>query len=69
MGLKSFVGGGNKSFCFLRVLEGKIVEVFFKGDVEYIIRDILGGIRFICTYVGVVKLKELSRRIIFIRVI
>ncbi|XP_047652370.1 GMP reductase 2 isoform X2 [Phacochoerus africanus] len=48
--------------------EGKTVEVPFKGAVEHTIRDILGGIRSTCTYVGAAKLKELSRRTTFIRV-
>uniref|UniRef100_A0A9L0K9M0 GMP reductase n=1 Tax=Equus asinus TaxID=9793 RepID=A0A9L0K9M0_EQUAS len=51
-----------------RASEGKTVEVPFKGDVKYTIRDILGGIRSTCTYVGAAKLKELSRRTTFIRV-
>ncbi|XP_007947416.2 GMP reductase 2 [Orycteropus afer afer] len=51
-----------------RASEGKTVEVPFKGDVEHTIRDILGGIRSTCTYVGAAKLKELSRRTTFIRV-
>ncbi|KAG9345797.1 hypothetical protein JZ751_008942 [Albula glossodonta] len=32
------------------------------------IRDVLGGVRSTCTYVGAAKLKELSRRTTFIRV-
>ncbi|KAL7977761.1 hypothetical protein Chor_009710 [Crotalus horridus] len=51
-----------------RASEGKVVEVPFKGDVEHTLRDILGGIRSTCTYVGAAKLKELSRRTTFIRV-
>ncbi|XP_036044519.1 GMP reductase 1 [Onychomys torridus] len=51
-----------------RASEGKTVEVPFKGDVENTIRDILGGLRSTCTYVGAAKLKELSRRATFIRV-
>ncbi|XP_078061937.1 GMP reductase 2-like, partial [Mustelus asterias] len=51
-----------------RASEGKTVEVEFKGDVEGTIRDILGGVRSTCTYVGAAKLKELSRRTTFIRV-
>lgn len=42
--------------------------MLFKGDVEHTLRDILGGIRSTCTYVGAAKLKELSRRTTFIRV-
>ncbi|GCC48929.1 hypothetical protein chiPu_0033102, partial [Chiloscyllium punctatum] len=48
--------------------EGKTVEVEFRGDVEETIRDILGGVRSTCTYVGAAKLKELSQRTTFIRV-
>uniref|UniRef100_A0A8C5WEX4 GMP reductase n=1 Tax=Leptobrachium leishanense TaxID=445787 RepID=A0A8C5WEX4_9ANUR len=51
-----------------RASEGKTVEVPYRGDVEETIRDILGGIRSTCTYVGAAKLKELSRRTTFIRV-
>ncbi|XP_075067254.1 GMP reductase 2 [Mixophyes fleayi] len=51
-----------------RASEGKTVEVPFRGDVEETIKDILGGIRSTCTYVGASKLKELSRRTTFIRV-
>lgn len=51
-----------------RASEGKTVEVPYRGDVEDTIKDILGGIRSTCTYVGAAKLKELSRRTTFIRV-
>ncbi|XP_077444416.1 GMP reductase 2 [Stigmatopora argus] len=51
-----------------RASEGKTVEVPFKGPVEVTMRDILGGVRSTCTYVGAAKLKELSRRTTFIRV-
>ncbi|XP_034980642.1 GMP reductase 1 isoform X1 [Zootoca vivipara] len=51
-----------------RASEGKTVEVPYRGDVEDTIRDILGGLRSTCTYVGAAKLKELSRRTTFIRV-
>nr|XP_057922735.1 GMP reductase 2 [Doryrhamphus excisus]XP_057922736.1 GMP reductase 2 [Doryrhamphus excisus] len=51
-----------------RASEGKTVEVLYKGPVEVTMRDILGGVRSTCTYVGAAKLKELSRRTTFIRV-
>lgn len=51
-----------------RASEGRTVEVPYKGDVENTIRDVLGGLRSTCTYVGAAKLKELSRRTTFIRV-
>ncbi|XP_072617361.1 GMP reductase 2 isoform X4 [Vulpes vulpes] len=64
MAMKKYAGG----VAEYRASEGKTVEVPFKGDVEHTIRDILGGIRSTCTYVGAAKLKELSRRTTFIRV-
>lgn len=64
MAMKKYAGG----VAEYRASEGKMVEVPFKGDVEHTIRDILGGIRSTCTYVGAAKLKELSRRTTFIRV-
>lgn len=51
-----------------RASEGKTVEVPFKGPVDVTLRDVLGGVRSTCTYVGAAKLKELSRRTTFIRV-
>ncbi|MEQ2157514.1 hypothetical protein GOODEAATRI_002573 [Goodea atripinnis] len=56
------------SSCACRASEGKTVEVSFKGPVDETIRDVLGGVRSTCTYVGAGKLKELSRRTTFIRV-
>ncbi len=51
-----------------RASEGKTVKVPFKGAVEFTVKDILGGIRSTCTYVGAPCLKELSKRTTFIRV-
>ena len=53
---------------FSSASEGKMVEVEYQGDVNGTVLDILGGVRSICTYVGVHKLKEISRRTTFIRV-
>lgn len=51
-----------------RASEGKTVEVPYRGDVDSTIRDILGGLRSACTYVGAQRLKELTKRTTFIRV-
>lgn len=51
-----------------RASEGKTVRVPYRGDVAATLQDILGGIRSACTYVGAVKLKELSKRTTFVRV-
>lgn len=51
-----------------RAAEGKTVELPFRGAVENTTRDILGGLRSACTYVGASRLKELTKRTTFIRV-
>ena len=51
-----------------RASEGKIVKIPFRGNVDVTVRDILGGLRSSCTYVGAQKLKELTKRTTFIRV-
>ncbi len=52
-----------------RTSEGKTVEVPYKGPVEGTVRDILGGVRSACTYVGASALRELTKRTTFIRVL
>ncbi|EQC35420.1 GMP reductase [Saprolegnia diclina VS20] len=51
-----------------RSSEGKAVTVPYRGPVDGTIKDILGGVRSTCTYVGASQLKELSKRTTFIRV-
>tara|TARA_Y100001938_G_C8066648_1_gene420586 strand:+ start:629 stop:1654 length:1026 start_codon:yes stop_codon:yes gene_type:complete len=51
-----------------RGVEGKTVEVPYKGAVKNTIIDILSGIRSACTYVGAKRLKSLSKCTTFIRV-
>ncbi len=51
-----------------RASEGKTVKVPYRGSVADTVKDILGGVRSTCTYVGAAKLKELSKRTTFIRV-
>jgi len=52
-----------------RSSEGKVVEVPYRGPLEGTVRDILGGLRSTCTYVGAGALRELSKRTTFIRVL
>jgi GMP reductase len=52
-----------------RASEGKTVEVPYKGAIEETVKDILGGVRSACTYVGAKALKELTKRTTFIRVL
>ena len=52
-----------------RSSEGKTVKVPYKGAVAITVKDILGGVRSTCTYVGASQLRELSKRTTFIRVL
>ena len=51
-----------------RSSEGRTVEIPYKGPVENTVRDILGGLRSTCTYVGASELKHLSKCTTFVRV-
>jgi len=50
-----------------RSSEGRTVEVSYKGPVSETVKDILGGLRSTCTYVGAQSLKQLSKCTTFIR--
>lgn len=50
-----------------RSSEGKTVRIPYRGDVNQSIRDLLGGIRSTCTYVGAPTLKHLPRSTTFVR--
>merc|ERR1719420_2915738 len=50
-----------------RSSEGKTVKVPYRGPIDETIRDILGGMRSACTYVGASELRELPKRTTFIR--
>jgi GMP reductase len=52
-----------------RATEGKTVEVPYRGPIAETVREILGGVRSACTYVGAMALKELTKRTTFIRVL
>ena len=51
-----------------RSSEGRTVKVPYKGDINSIVLDLLGGLRSTCTYVGAPTLKQLSKCTTFIRV-
>lgn len=52
-----------------RATEGKMVEIPYRGPIAQTVREILGGVRSACTYVGALALKELTKRTTFIRVL
>ncbi|PLR47842.1 GMP reductase [Chimaeribacter arupi] len=62
--MKRHVGG----VAEYRAAEGKTVKLPLRGPVDHTVRDILGGLRSACTYVGAERLKELTKRTTFIRV-
>lgn len=49
-----------------RASEGKRVMIPYRGPVEGTIKEILGGVRSSCTYVGARRLKEFSKRTTFV---
>lgn len=51
-----------------RAPEGKMVSVPYKGKVGTVVQEILGGLRSACTYVGALKLKDLSKCTTFVKV-
>ena len=50
-----------------RSSEGRTVEIPYKGPVENTVKNILGGLRSTCTYVGAPTLKQLSKCTTFVR--
>ena len=51
-----------------RATEGRYTLVPFKGDIHPFLQDLLGSLRSTATYIGARRLKEFSRRAVFIRV-
>ena len=56
--------GGLKDY---RSSEGRTVLVDYKGDLQPVVQEILGGVRSACTYAGAEKLKQLSKCATFVR--
>ena len=53
--------------CY-RASEGKVVEVAYKGSVENVIMEILGGVRSTMSYIGARRLKDIPKCTTFYRV-
>jgi len=47
--------------------EGRCVEVQYKGPVQDVLREVTGGLRSACAYVGADRLKDLSKCCTFVR--
>ena len=51
-----------------RAAEGKEVTIPWKGHADSVAKEILGGLRSACSYVGAQKLKDLSKCTTFVKV-
>lgn len=51
-----------------RTSEGKCVSIPYKGTTESVLKDILGGLRSSCTYIGANKIKDFGKKTTFIQV-
>ncbi len=58
-------GAGKKNY---RASEGKVSKIPYKGNVEDVIQEILGGIRSCGAYIGARNLKDYSKCAKFIKV-
>ena len=56
--------GGVKDYS---AAEGKCVEVPYRGPVADVLREVTGGLRSACAYVGADRLKDLSKCCTFVR--
>lgn len=56
--------GGMKDYA---AAEGRCVEVSYKGPVKAVLREVTGGLRSACAYVGAERLKDLPKCCTFIR--
>lgn len=50
-----------------RTSEGRVVSIPYKGSVNNVVTDVLGGLRSGCTYVGANQLKNLSKCTTFVQ--
>jgi GMP reductase len=57
--------GGQQPY---RAAEGKSVTVPYKGPVDNVVQEILGGLRSACAYVGARRLKDFDKCCSFVRV-
>jgi GMP reductase len=58
-------GGADKDY---RASEGKCIEVPYKGPVDNVIKEILGGLRSCGTYIGAMEIKHFPKCTTFVRV-
>jgi GMP reductase len=57
-------GEGKKEY---RASEGEILTIPYKGPVEGVIQEALGGVRSCCTYIGANSIKDMSKCAVFVK--
>jgi GMP reductase len=57
--------GGKANY---RASEGRSIVIPYKGNVSSTVEEYLGGLRSTMSYIGAERLKEIGRRITFVRV-
>lgn len=62
--MEKYAGG----VAHYRAAEGREILVEYRGPVADTVKEILGGVRSACTYVGARQLRELTKRTTFVRV-
>ena len=68
MSSKSAMSKYNGGVADYRAAEGKEVTIPWKGHADSVAKEILGGLRSACSYVGAQKLKDLSKCTTFVKV-
>jgi len=68
MSSKEAMNKHNGGVANYRTSEGRCVTIPYKGTTHEIIKDILGGVRSACTYIGAKSIKDFSKKTIFIKV-
>jgi GMP reductase len=68
MSSKEAMNKHNGGVADYRTSEGRCVTIPYKGTTEDIIKDILGGLRSSCTYIGAENIKDFGKKTTFIMV-
>jgi GMP reductase len=66
MSSKEAMNKHNGGVAEYRTSEGKCVSIPYKGTTEDTIKDILGGLRSSCTYIGAENIKDFGKKTTFI---
>jgi GMP reductase len=68
MSSKEAMNKHNGGVAGYRTSEGKCITIPYKGSTEDTIKDILGGLRSSCTYIGASKIKDFGKKTTFVQV-